>query len=141
MNTNTYATKKEDIEVNWHHFDAKDKVVGRLSNDIVKFLLGKHKVNYAPYLNCGDKVVVTNVSKIKFTGNKEEDKMYFRHSKRVKGFKEENASMLRSRKPTEILKLSVKGMLPKNKLRKIRLSNLILIDGENNPHTAQTDKK
>ena len=138
--TSTPATKKSEINVKWHHIDANGKVLGRLSSEIVKLLMGKHKVTYVPYLNSGDKVVVTNVAKVKVTGKKETDKIYNRHTLNVKGYYQENVAHLRERKPAELIKRAITGMLPKNKLRKVRLSNLILIDGEVNPHSSQTDK-
>lgn len=141
MTEQTYFTKKTDIKTNWHHLDAKEEVLGHLATRIVTLLTGKHKVNYVPYLNCGDKVVITNAEKIKVTGNKELAKHYYSHNQRKRGFREETLEHLRDRNPSKILMLAIKGMLPKNKLRKVRLANLYIYAGDENPHTAQTNVK
>lgn len=134
MKKKTYATKKEDIKASWHHIDAKGKVLGRLASDVSRLLQGKHKVNFVPYLNCGDKVVITNAEKIVLTGNKNTDKMYYSHTGNVDGFRQTTADKLRASRPTSLIKIAVNGMLPKNKLRKVRMANLKIIVGEENPY-------
>src|SRR5688572_9106957 len=113
----THSTSKTELKPVWHHFDAKGKVLGRLAAEIAVLLMGKDKPNYAPYLNSGDNVVVTNVEKIALTGNKELDKMYAIHSGQVGNFTMKNVKQTRADTPKKLIHEAVKGMLPKNKLR------------------------
>lgn len=131
-------TSKTELNPDWHHIDAKGKVLGRIAADIANLLQGKDKVNYVPYLNSGDKVVVTNVGKVALTGNKELDKQYITHSGKVGNLKTRNTKQVRKNNPQRLIRDAVKGMLPKNKLRDVRLANLYLYEGEENPHQAQT---
>lgn len=128
MNTNqkTYLPSIKEIEKNrkWHFIDASGQVLGRLATRIAVLLSGKHKKEYTPHIDCGDFVVVTNSDKIKLTGNKEEEKFYFRHSGYAKGakiipFKEQMA-----KDSTKVIYLAVKRMLDDNKLRDKRLRRL-----------------
>jgi len=137
----THATKQSELKVGWHFFDATEKVVGRLSTEIVEKLMGKHKVNYVPYLNCGDKVVVTNSDKVVLTGSKEQDKLYRTHSRKLGNLKEITASQLRAKDSTKLISKAVYGMLPKNRLRDVRMTNLYIYKGPENPHHGQKDKK
>lgn len=134
----THATTKTEMKPEWHHIDAKGKVLGRLAADISVLLTGKDKPNYAPYLNSGDNVVVTNVGKVALTGNKELGKMYAIHSGQVGNFKMKTAKQTRKDTPKKMIYEAVKGMLPKNKLRNDRLANLYLYEGEDHPHAGQT---
>lgn len=134
---NTYATKASDIKRAWHQVDAKGRVLGRVATEVASLLRGKTKPYFAPYLDCGDYVVVTNAGKIMVTGGKEEKKMYYRHSGYIGNLKQEVFSKLLKRKPTEALKQAVHGMLPKNKLRKTMMARLKLYAGEDHPHQAQ----
>ncbi len=142
MNTKTTTpTKKSEIKKAWVHIDAKDQVLGKLAVDVVRILIGKHKTNYAPYLDSGDIVLITNAQHIALTGAKETDKIYYSHSGKVGKLKEETVSKLREHNPSKIIYNAVKGMLPKNRLRKVRLSHLKIFKDENHPHQAQVTSK
>src|SRR5258706_10032305 len=126
----TKPTKKEEIKREWHHVDVSNKVLGRVSTEIVKLLMGKSKPYFIKNLDCGDYVVVTNAKKIKVTGRKEEKKVYHRHSGYPGGFKSETLKELRQRRPEDILLHAVKGMLPQNKLRATMLKRLYIVAGD-----------
>ena len=137
----TFIAKKAELEPKWYIIDAKDKVLGRLSTIIANKLRGKDKAIFSPHMDCGDFIIVINADKVTLTGNKMEKKMYQRHSGYNSGFKEETAQHLMDRKPTEILRQSVSGMLPKNKLRAVFMAKLKLYAGEEHPHAAQSPEK
>ncbi|MDD2516522.1 MAG: 50S ribosomal protein L13 [Candidatus Gracilibacteria bacterium] len=126
-----------NIERKWYVFDAKDQVLGRLANEIVKYLTGKNKVDFARHVDNGDYVVVLNASKFITTGNKEEGKLYRTHSGYLGGIKEANLKELRVKKPFKALELAISGMIPKNKLRKDVLLRLKLVEGESHDFQAQ----
>jgi large subunit ribosomal protein L13 len=125
------------VEPAWHVIDAKGKTLGRVSTAIAMLLQGKHRPTYVPYLNTGDFVVVINAAKFHVTGNKLEDKRYYRHSGYHGGLKERTLSQILKTDPTRALKHAVKGMLPKNTLGRHMLSRLKLYAGESHPHAAQ----
>lgn len=133
----TYFANKENIEHKWYLVDASGKVLGRLATQIAKYLRGKHKPEYTPHADAGDYIVVINAEKIKVTGNKEEDKIYHRHSGYPGGIKETNLGTMRAKKPTDIIEIAVKGMLPKNPLGREMLRKLKVYAGSEHPHTAQ----
>lgn len=133
----THIAKSQDVNQTWYIVDAKDKVLGRLATVIANKLRGKDKPIFSPHMDCGDHVIVINAGLIKLTGDKEQKKMYQRHSGFPGGFKEENAAHLRERKPEKLLELAVSGMLPKNKLRKVFMSKLKLYNTQEHPHVAQ----
>lgn len=133
----TQAVKKNQIETKWHLIDATDQALGRLSTTVSKLLMGKNKVAYSPNLVCGDKVVVINTDKIKITGNKLLDKMYYSHSGFGGGFKQKNMEYHMTKDSTFVVKESVKGMLPISKLRNRYMANLYLYKGADHSHTAQ----
>ncbi len=133
----TNFLKKNEISNNWYEIDATNAVVGRLATIISKILRGKNKTNFTPHMDNGDFVVVKNIKNIKFTGNKFEDKKYYRHTGYPGGIKETTPKRLSEKKPEEILKLAVKRMLPGGPLAKKQLSKLKIYDGTNHPHTAQ----
>lgn len=141
MKNKTFAPNKKEIEIKWHFFDAKDKTLGRLASEIVPIIMGKNKPQYSPNTNMGDKVVVINAKKISVTGKKLTDKKYIWHTGFPGGLKSEALRDLLKRKPTEVLRRAIDGMLPKNKLRKQRIKNLFIYEGEEHPHTAQITKK
>ncbi|KZS91356.1 60S ribosomal protein L23 [Sistotremastrum niveocremeum HHB9708] len=114
----------------WHHVDASDRVLGKLSERIAIALMGKHKAIYDPALDCGDYVVVTNARKIVVTGKKEEQKVYRHHTMYPGGLKEIKYKDMMERKPEEIIRKAVSGMLPKNRLRDRRLERLRIFAGE-----------
>jgi large subunit ribosomal protein L13 len=130
----TQQPKAKDIKRNWHLIDAKDKILGRLASKVVKFLMGKHKVNYAPQMDMGDFVVIVNAQDVKVTGKKEKQKLYYRHSGFPGGFKQIAFSRLRKEQPQKIIELAVKRMLPDNRLRKKRLARLKVFAKENHPY-------
>lgn len=126
----TTATKISDVKRSWHFVDVKGKVLGRVSTDIAKLLMGKGEAYFVRNLDCGNYVVVVNAKEVKTTGNKEDQKNYYRHSGYPGGFRQETMKELRVRKPEEIIIRAVKGMLPNNKLRDKMLKRLFVFAGE-----------
>lgn len=133
----TYIPKKSDITPKWYLIDAKDKILGRISTIIADKLRGKGKPMFSPHLDCGDFVIVINADKIKLTGGKLTKKIYYRHSGYPGGLREQSAEKLMVKHPTKVIELSVKGMLPRNRLRKDFMQKLKLYAGESHPHEAQ----
>ena len=133
----THTTRAADLNPEWHVIDAKDKTLGRLSSEIATLLQGKHKPIYVPHLNTGDFVIVVNAEKVRVTGRKLEQKMYYRHSGYHGGLKERTLSQVLEKSPTRVIQQSVKGMLPKNALGRRMLGRLKLYAGEQHPHEAQ----
>lgn len=133
----TYSPKAGEIERRWFIVDAAGQTLGRISTEIARVLTGKNKPQYAPHIDTGDFVVVVNAEKTVLTGNKEQDKMYYRHSTHPGGLKEENAASLRARFPERLIEQSVKGMLPKNKMGRAQLKKLKVYAGSEHPHVAQ----
>ncbi len=121
---------EDKIERSWHLFDAKDQVLGRLATKVAKLLMGKEKPTRVPYLDRGDYVVVVNAAKVAVTGKKETQKRYFRYSGYPSGLKSENLGELRKRRPQEIIRHAVLGMLPKNKLSSRMITRLYVYPGE-----------
>ncbi len=135
MNKTTKSTKTADIKRSWHLVDVNGKILGRISSEIAKLLMGKSKPYYVRNLDCGDYVVVINASGVKVTGKKETDKKYYRHSGYPGGFRIQTLKELRESKPEEIIRHSVKGMLPQNKLRDRMLTRLFVYKDESHPYT------
>ncbi|MBI4097575.1 MAG: 50S ribosomal protein L13 [Candidatus Levybacteria bacterium] len=123
------ATKAKEIKRDWHLIDIDGKTLGRISTEIAALLMGKSKPYFVKNLDCGDFVVVINSKKVKVTGNKETKKVYRRHSGYPGGFKSETLGELRARKPEDIIKHAVSGMLPQNKLRDQMLNRLKMFEG------------
>ena len=132
----TWASTKT-LEKKWLLVDAEDKVLGRLASEIAKKLMGKDKVIYTPFIDTGDFVVVVNAEKIKVTGKKMSDKIYYRHSGYLGGLKQRTLAEMLDRKPEEVIRLAVKRMLPKNRLGRQMLSKLKIYAGPEHPHKAQ----
>jgi len=130
----TNPTKDKDIKRDWHLVDASKKVLGRFATEIVKFLQGKHKTNYAPYLDNGDYVVVINAKRVQITGRKAETKIYSSYSGYPGGQKNITFANLLEKNPAEIIKRAVSGMLPKNKLRDRRLTRLFIYADDKHPY-------
>ncbi|MBI3282717.1 50S ribosomal protein L13 [Candidatus Curtissbacteria bacterium] len=128
------STKQTDIKRAWHLINAKNQVVGRLSTQIAHLLLGKNKPYYSPYLDCGDYVVVINAKNVVFSGKKETQKIYWRHSGYPGGLKSKTAADLRTSKPEELVRHAVVGMLPKNKLARMIIKKLYIYPQSENPH-------
>ena len=133
----TYQAKKEELEHKWYLVNADGKVLGRLSTELVKILKGKNKPTYTPHMDTGDFVVVVNAGKVTLTGKKMKDKIYYHHTGYPGGIKEMNAEKLLAKKPTEMIRMAVKGMLPKNSLGRQMLRKLKIYAGPSHPHDAQ----
>jgi large subunit ribosomal protein L13 len=132
--------RKEDVQRDWYVVDATGKTLGRLASEIAKILMGKHKPTYTPHVDNGDFVVVVNAEKIFVTGKKLDKKIYYKHTGYMGHLKETTLKEMLQKKPEEVIKLAVRGMLPKNKLRKRRMKRLKVYAGPNHPHTAQNPK-
>lgn len=127
-------TKKQaTIQRKWYLADAKDQILGRLSSRIAKILMGKHKSSYVPYWDLGDYVVVINAKEVAVTGRKEEGKIYYRHTGYPGGLKEESLKSLRARRPEEVIRRAVVGMLPKNRLAREMIKKLYIYPGSEHP--------
>ena len=137
----TKFVKKADIQSKWFEIDATDAVVGRIATVVSKIIRGKNKTTFTPHMDHGDFVVVKNVDLIKFTGNKFQDKKYFKHTGYPGGIKETTPEKLHNTKPGEVLKLAVKRMLPGGALAKKQLGKLKIYAGSNHPHEAQNPEK
>ena len=140
--TKTFLPSVKEVETTrkWHHIDATGQTLGRLATQIAVLLMGKHKRTYTPHMDCGDFVVVTNAGKVKLTGNKMEQKVYFSHSGYAKGAKETPVKRVLEKNPTRVLELAVKRMLDDNKLRAPRLKRLRLFAGEEHSFTERFGK-
>ena len=139
MDTKSY--KLDSMDKGWLLVDASDKTLGRLSTNIAKILMGKNKPEFTPHNDVGDYVVVINAEKIKVTGNKNEQKMYYRHTGFPGGIKSQSFNDLIASYPDRIITSAVKGMLPKNKLSNSVIKKLKVYKGESHPHTAQNPIK
>ena len=137
----TDFVKTKDIKSNWILVDATNAIVGRLAVFISKTIRGKNKSNFTPHMDHGDFVIVKNIEKIKFTGNKFKNKKYFRHTGYPGGIKETTPEKLSINKPEEILKLAVKRMLPGGPLAKKQFSKLKIYRGDKHPHEVQNPKE
>jgi large subunit ribosomal protein L13 len=133
----TYQAKKEELEQKWYLVNAEGKVLGRLATELAKILRGKNKPTYTPYLDTGDFVVVVNAGKLTLTGKKMKDKIYYHHTGYPGGIKEIAAEKLLAKKPTEMIRMAVKGMLPKTSLGRQMFRKLKVYAGPNHPHEAQ----
>ena len=132
--------KKSEIKNNWILIDAEDLVVGRLAAYLSKVLRGKNKAYFTPHMDNGDFVIITNVEKIKFTGDKFRNKKYYRHTGHPGGIKDTSPYLLVKNKPEQILKLAVQRMLPRGPLAKKQLSKLKMYKGTSHPHDSQNPK-
>lgn len=137
----TQSTKISEVKREWHLLDVKNKILGRSASDIALLLMGKNKPNFVRNLDLGDYVVVTNAKDIKVTGNKEKSKKYYRHSGYPGGFREETLSELRNRKPEEIIKRAVSGMLPQNRLKAKMLKRLYIFVEEEHTYKDKFSSK
>ena len=133
----TFLPKIENQDREWYLVDASEQVLGRLATEIASVLMGKNKPTYTDFLDTGDFVVVVNAEKIKLSGKKLEEKMYYSHSGYPGGLKEISAKRLLEKHPERIVQFAVKGMLPKNKLGRRMLKRLRVYAGADHPHTAQ----
>jgi large subunit ribosomal protein L13 len=134
----TYSTKASEIERQWHVIDASDKILGRLATQVANLLMGKHKPKFARHLDMGDFVVVINAEKIRVTGNKAKQKLYYRHSGYPGGLKSISLEKMMQTNPTRVIEYAVNGMLPHNRLGANMRKRLKVYVGEAHPHLAQT---
>ena len=144
MNTLSYKTisaNKETANNEWVLVDAEGQILGRLASKVAKLLRGKLKPNFTPHADCGDNVIVINAEKIKLTGKKLTDKVYLRHTGYPGGQRQRNPEYLLAKKPTAIVEMAIKGMLPKNRLGAELFRNLYVYVGQDHPHQAQQPKE
>lgn len=137
MGNRTFMARPQDVERKWYVIDAEGKPLGRLASQVAHILRGKHKSIYTPHLDTGDHVIVTNVDKITLTGNKAQQKIYYRHSGYPGGLKQMSYEVLLQKKPGRAFYLAVKGMLPHNKLGRAMINKLKIYQGTGHPHRAQ----
>jgi large subunit ribosomal protein L13 len=137
MTTKTWNAKPGEIQRRWLLVDAEGQTLGRLATRIADALRGKDKPTYTPHVDTGDFVIVVNAEKVHVTGKKLDDKIYYRHSGYPGGLKERTLREQLDRRPTEVLRLAVKGMLPRNKLSRAQLTKLKIYAGPEHPHEAQ----
>ena len=133
----TFMQKKAEVERKWYVIDANDIALGRVATKAAHILRGKHKVTYTPHVDCGDYVIIVNASKVKLTGNKLNDKMYYNHSGYTGGLRVRNAKTMRENYPEEMIERAVKGMLPKGRLGRAMYKKLFVYAGPDHKHAAQ----
>ncbi|WP_147804567.1 50S ribosomal protein L13 [Alkalicoccus halolimnae] len=133
----TYMAKPSEIERKWHVIDAEGQTLGRLSSEVASLLRGKHKPTFTPHIDTGDHVIIINAEKIHLTGNKLQDKFYYRHSRYPGSLKATSAGDMRAQKPEKLLEISIKGMLPKGRLGRQTGKKLYVYAGSEHPHAAQ----
>lgn len=136
----TFSAKPHEVKRDWYVVDATDKVLGRLASEIARRLRGKHKAEYTPHVDTGDYIVVVNVEKLRVTGNKAEDKKYYRHSGYPGGIYETTFGKMQAKFPGRALEKAVKGMLPKGPLGYAMFRKLKVYSGATHEHTAQQPK-
>jgi large subunit ribosomal protein L13 len=133
----TFSAKAESVRRDWFVVDATDKTLGRLASEIARRLRGKHKPEYTPHVDTGDYIVVVNADKVRVTGRKLQDKMYYRHTGYIGNLKATNLQKLLAEKPERAIQYAVKGMLPKNSLGRAMFKKLRVFAGSEHPHQAQ----
>ncbi len=133
----TYSAKAEDVARDWFVVDAADKTLGRLASEIAHRLRGKHKAEYTPHVDTGDYIVVINCEKVRVTGAKTTDKMYYHHTGYIGGIKSISFEKLIDKAPERVIQSAVKGMLPRNPLGRAMFKKLKVYAGDTHPHTAQ----
>lgn len=136
----TFTAKTKDIEREWFVVDAEGQTLGRLASRIAPILRGKHKPIYTPHMDCGDYVIVINADKVRVTGRKLDQKMYYRHSGYPGGLKSISLRDQLAKHPERVIEAAVKGMLPKNKLGRRMFKKLKVYTGDSHPHQAQQPK-
>lgn len=141
VNAKTYSQKPSEVKRRWILIDASQAPVGRVATVIAKYLIGKYKPDYTPHIDGGDYVVVINAKDAVFTGDKETDKRYYRHSGFPGGIKDATVAEVREKFPERLIEAAVQGMLPKNKLSPERMKRLRVFTGSDHAHTAQTPEK
>jgi large subunit ribosomal protein L13 len=141
VNAKTYSQKPSEVSRRWILIDASEAPVGRIATQIATYLTGKYKPTFTAHIDGGDYVVVINAAQAVFTGNKENDKKYYRHSGFPGGIKDATVAEVREKFPERLIEAAVKGMLPKNKLSDERMKRLRVFAGAEHTHTAQTPEK
>ncbi|HWO99570.1 MAG TPA: 50S ribosomal protein L13 [Methylococcus sp.] len=136
----TFSAKPAEVKRDWYVIDAEGKTLGRLSTEIARRLRGKHKPEYTPHVDTGDYIVVVNAAKVRVTGTKERDKIYYKHTGYIGNMKSISLGKLRERHPERILEIAVKGMLPKNPLGRAMFRKLKVYAGPTHQHQAQQPK-
>lgn len=137
----SYIAKPAEVERKWYVIDAEDKTLGKIAAEVASILRGKKKPSYTPHVDTGDYVIVINAEKVRVTGKKEEQKIYKSHSGYPGGLKETTLRELRAKKPEEIIRHAVKGMMPKGKLGRQMFKKLKVYAGPEHPHTAQNPEE
>ena len=137
----SYIAKPAEVERKWYVIDAEDKTLGKIASEVASILRGKKKPIYTPHVDTGDYVIVINAEKVRVTGKKEEQKIYKSHSGYPGGLKETTLRELRAKKPGEIIRHAVKGMMPKGKLGRQMFKKLRVYAGPEHPHTAQNPEE
>ena len=137
----SYIAKPAEVESQWYVIDAEDKTLGKIASEVASILRGKKKPIYTPHVDTGDYVIVINAEKVRVTGKKEEQKIYKSHSGYPGGLKETTLRELRAKKPEEIIRHAVKGMMPKGKLGRQMFKKLKVYAGPEHPHTAQNPEE
>ncbi|MBU2549054.1 MAG: 50S ribosomal protein L13 [Proteobacteria bacterium] len=137
MNGKTYMANESNVDRKWYLVDGEDKILGRLASEIASRLRGKHKPVFTPHADTGDFIVVINAGKVRLTGRKTDQKVYYHYSGYIGGMKETGARKMLADKPEEIIRQAVKGMLPKNSLGRRQLKKLKIYAGPEHPHEAQ----
>ncbi|MFN5209696.1 MAG: 50S ribosomal protein L13 [Bacteroidota bacterium] len=137
----TISSNRETVNKEWVLIDAQDQVLGRLSAKVASMIRGKHKTNFSPHVDCGDNIIIINAEKVKLTGNKVSVKEYIHHTGYPGGQRFATPKELLQKDPARIIKIAVKGMLPKNRLGRTLNGNLFVYAGPNHPHEAQQPKK
>ncbi|MGE5178368.1 MAG: 50S ribosomal protein L13 [Bacteroidota bacterium] len=133
----TYSVRASEIQQDWYVVDAEGQILGRLASEIASVLKGKRKPTYSTHLDVGDNVIVVNADKVRVTGRKRDNKIYFRHSLYPGGDTRTRFRDLQAQKPEEIVRLAVKGMMPKNRLGRAMMKKLKIYAGPEHPHAAQ----
>ncbi|HKK04483.1 MAG TPA: 50S ribosomal protein L13 [Gammaproteobacteria bacterium] len=133
----TFSAKPETVKRDWYVIDATDKTLGRLSTEIARRLRGKHKAEYTPHVDTGDYIIVINAEKVRVSGNKETDKVYYHHTGYPGGIRSTTLDKLRAKAPERIIETAVKGMLPKNPLGRAMFRKLKVYSGTDHKHAAQ----
>ena len=136
----TFSAKSHEVVHDWFVVDATDKVLGRVASEVAARLRGKHKPEYTPHVDTGDFIIITNVEKLRVTGDKAEQKMYYRHSGYPGGLYETNFNKLQAKHPERVLEKAVKGMLPKGPLGYAMIKKMKVYAGATHPHSAQQPK-
>lgn len=136
----TFSAKPAEVKRDWYVIDAEGKALGRLSSEIARRLRGKHKAEYTPHVDTGDYIIVVNAEKVRVTGNKEQDKIYYKHTGYIGNMKSTSLGKMRQTHPERIIQIAVKGMLPKNPLGRAMFQKLKVYPGATHNHQAQQPK-